>query len=55
MTKPAFTFNEADPEKRVVSMVEFKGFVYVATQKGVYRMEGEKMVRLKFVEKVSKG
>ncbi len=46
-----FTFNEPDEDKRVVSMLEFKDFVYIATQKGIYRIEGDDVVRLQFVEK----
>lgn len=44
-------FSEADPDKQIVSMLEFEGKVYVATKKGVYRIEGDKLVRLEFVEK----
>ena len=46
-----FTFAEADPDKAIVSMIEWQGFIYVATKKGVYRIEDNKMVRLEFVEK----
>lgn len=46
-----FMFAETDEDKKVVSMLEFQGFVYVATQKGIYRIEGDDVVRLQFVEK----
>ena len=41
-----------DPERIVVSMLEFKGEIYVATQKGVYILRDEKLERIKMVEKV---
>jgi len=44
-------FAEADPDKIIVSMLEWRGSVYVATQRGVYRIEDGKLVRLEFVEK----
>ena len=46
-------FNEADPEpdRIVVSTVEHKGNLYLATQKGIYRLDGDKMVRLQLVER----
>ena len=43
-------FNEIDEEKKVVSMIEFQGKVYVATEKGIYRIEDDKLVRLEFEE-----
>ena len=42
-------FNEADSEKIVVSMIEFEGKIYVATQKGVYIIKDDKLVRVEFV------
>lgn len=44
-------FGEPDPDRVVVSMLEYQGHIYVATQKGIYRMEGDEMKRLEFVEK----
>ena len=44
-------FAEPDPDMVIVSMLEFHGFVYVATQKGVYRIEDDKVVRLEMVDK----
>ncbi len=41
-------FNEADPERVIVSMIEFKDKIYVATQKGVYVIENNKLKRLEF-------
>ena len=48
-----FIFNEADPEpdRIVVSTVEHKGNLYIATQKGIYRLDDDKMVRLQIVER----
>ena len=47
------TFNLPEPPEgmRIVAMTEFKEQLIVATEKGVYRKEGEKFVRLEFVEK----
>ena len=42
-------FNESDSEKIVVSMIEFEGKIYVATQKGVYIIKDDKLVRVEFV------
>lgn len=44
-------FDEADPDKIVVSMVEHKGEIIVATKKGVYMLTGGVLVRIKFIEK----
>ncbi len=47
-----FTFAEADPEKKIVSMIEWQGFIYVATEKGVYRIEeNDTLVRLEMIDK----
>ena len=45
------TFSEPDVDKVIVSMIEFQGVVLVATQKGVYKIVDDKLVRLEFVEK----
>ena len=44
-------FGDSDPEKVIVSMIEFQDRIYVATQKGVYIIDNDKLVRLEFVEK----
>lgn len=45
-------FAESDDEDRkIVSMIELQGSVFVATQKGVYKIVDDKLVRLEFVEK----
>ncbi|KKM83802.1 hypothetical protein LCGC14_1305800 [marine sediment metagenome] len=48
-----FAFNEADlePDRVIVSTVEHKGNLYIATQKGIYRLEDDKMVRLQLIDK----
>lgn len=49
-----FAFAEPDLDMIIVSMLEFQGAVYVATQKGVYRIEdNDKMVRLELVDKTN--
>ncbi len=40
---------DLDPDRIVVSMIEFQSEIYVATQKGIYKMVDEELVRLKFV------
>ncbi len=51
-TGTKFPFAEPDDENRkIVSMIEYQGQILVATQKGIYRLENEKMIRLDFVEK----
>lgn len=35
---------------RIVSMIEFKGKIYVASEFGVYVLEGDKLVKLEFVD-----
>ena len=44
-------FGDSDPEKIIVSMIEFKDKIYVATQKGIYAVDDDKLVRLEFEEK----
>ena len=46
-------FSEADPEpdRVIVSMIEWEDSVYVATQKGIYRLENDVLKRLRMVEK----
>lgn len=47
-----FAFADPDPDKIIVSMIEWKGSVYVATQKGVYRIEeNDTLVRLQMIDK----
>ena len=47
-----FTFGEPDPDVTIVSMIEFQGKIYVATQKGVYLITArDTLVRLKIVDK----
>lgn len=49
---PGYKRVEGFPEgAQIVSMIEFKGQVLVATTEGIYRIEDDKAVRLKFVEK----
>lgn len=47
----AFAHLEDDTNRKIVSMIEFNGQVLVATERGVYRIEGDKINRLEFVEK----
>lgn len=50
-----FALAEADPDKTIVSMIEWKGSMYVATKKGIYRIEeNDTIVRLQFVDKSPK-
>ncbi len=45
-------FMEPEDEDRiVVSMLEYKDRIYVATQKGVYILDNDKLRRLEIVEK----
>ncbi len=44
-------FNEKDPDMIIVSMVEFKGKIIVATQKGIYEIKDDGLHRIKVVEK----
>ncbi len=39
-----------DEDKEIVSMIEYNGQILVALANGVYRIEGDKLVRLKFKE-----
>ena len=43
-------FMDADPERVVVSMLEFQGDIYVATQKGVYILKDGKFHHIEIVE-----
>ncbi len=43
-------FGEVDSEKAIVSMCEHRGNVYVATRIGIYIINGEELVRLRFVK-----
>ncbi|KKN23583.1 hypothetical protein LCGC14_0903620 [marine sediment metagenome] len=43
------TIHEFDPDQRVVSMIEFKGNIYVASTFQVWRIEGDTLVPLYFV------
>ncbi len=44
-------FGDPDPERIIVSMIEFNDRIYVATQKGIYIIKDDELVRLKFKEK----
>jgi len=44
-------FDKADPDKVIVSMLEYKGEIIVATERGIYKMVGGALERIKFVEK----
>lgn len=46
-----FVFGKPDPDMVIVSMIEWEDKIYVATQKGIYRIENDKLVRLEIVEK----
>ena len=46
-------YGDSDPERIIVSMIEFSGFIYVATERGVYRIVNNELVRLRFVEDTS--
>jgi len=48
-------FMNSDPDKIVVSMVEFKGRLYVATQKGVYVLNEDVLERVKISDKKADG
>ena len=50
--KFAFAESDNDKDRIVVSMIEHQGRILVATQKGIYKLEDDKMVRLQFVEKI---
>ncbi|KKL09233.1 hypothetical protein LCGC14_2567910 [marine sediment metagenome] len=43
-------FGDSDPERIIVSMIEFQGRIYVATQRGIYTIDDDKLVRLEFEE-----
>ncbi len=40
--------NEADPDAEIVAMTKWHNEIYLATKKGVYRIEGNRLVGLKF-------
>ena len=40
---------DGDPMFRIVSMIEHKGRILVATDRGVYYIEGDKLMPLLFV------
>ncbi len=39
-------FPVGDPERIIVSLIEFQDRIYVATQKDIYRIEEDKLTRL---------
>ena len=39
-----------DEDRRIVSMIEFQGEVFLSTQKGVYKMVDDKFVRLEIID-----
>lgn len=43
-------FSDADPDRVVVSLCEFKENLYCATQKGIYVLKKEQFERLEFKE-----
>ncbi len=47
-------FNLPEPLEgmRIVGILEHQNQIIVATERGVYRKEGDKFVRLEFVEKI---
>lgn len=46
-----FIFASPDPDKTVISMVKWRDCLYVATQKGVYRIEDDdKLIRLQIID-----
>lgn len=50
-TKYIFAEADLEPDRIIVSTVEHKGNFYMATQKGIYRLENDEMVRLRIVDK----
>lgn len=48
--RKAFSVPEDDSNRKIVSMLEFRGKVYVATERGIYIVKGEEVVRLEMVE-----
>ena len=50
-TKFAFAEADLEPDRIIVSTIEHKGNFYMATQKGIYRLENDEMVRLRIVDK----
>ena len=43
-------FGDSDPERVIVSMIEFQDRIYVATQKGIYVIKDDELVGLEFKE-----
>ena len=41
-------FMDDDPERHIVSMCKYQDSLYVATQKGIYVLDDEKLRRLEF-------
>ena len=39
----------ATTDDKIVGLIQFQGQVIVATERGVWRLEGDKFVQLKFV------
>lgn len=50
-TKFILAEKDVDPDRVIVSMVEWRDCIYLATQKGVYRIEGDKFIRLEIIDK----
>ncbi len=46
----SFMESDLDPDRIIVSMIEFQDKIYVATQKGVYILRDEKFHHVKMVE-----
>ena len=43
-------FNDLDTDRKVISMLEFEGAVYVATEKGVYTIKDNMLKQIEFKE-----
>ncbi len=50
-----FAKYEDDTNRKIVSMLEFRGQILVASERGVYRIKDDKIIRLEFVEKEKTG
>lgn len=49
-----YVFSELEPDKKIVSMIKWEDFIYVATQKGVYGVEKDNtLVRLRIIDKTN--
>ena len=50
--RKGFNFAYADPDtdRKIVSILEFRGNMYLATQKGVYILKDDTFVRLEIVD-----